>query len=157
MLCRVSGKDIMVSVIYNFVKDELYWAVKGGGAWLNNNQIHVSDRSLERSFVEISTDFKTEDGRKLFMSATESVKTVTRFNCSCFTSCMIASGRIEGRIVTYGKGGPWDYAPGALLISEAGGVVEHFGGEHYDYTKTNTFVAGTKTIVEFARRLTQDA
>ena len=56
MLCLVEGKDLLVSVIYNFVTNELYWAVKGNGAWLEDKRLHISSRTLDRSSIEIRTD-----------------------------------------------------------------------------------------------------
>ena len=150
MLCLVEGKDLLVSVIYNFVTNELYWAVKGNGAWLEDKRLHVSRRTLERSSIEITTDIKTPEGRDLYIATRGAVKDAVRYACSSFTSCLIATGAIEGRIVTHGRGGPWDYAPGALLIKEAGGIVVHIDGSEYDYTNTLSCIAGTSALVEFA-------
>ncbi len=90
---------------------------------------------------------------KHYVEAARLVKTLSRFNCSAFTSCMVASGRIEGRVVTNGLGGPWDYAPGTLLIREAGGIVEHFGGAEYNFMDTSSYVAGTDAVVKMTREL----
>lgn len=153
MLCLADGNDLLVSVIYNFVTDEMYWAVKGSGAWCNNQQIHVSNRPIERSFVEIRPEVTTLRGIELYVKVEERIKTITRFNCSAFVSVMIASGRIEGCISTHSKGGPWDYAPGSLLIREAGGTVEHFGGATYEFMNLDSYVAGTQAVVDMTRKL----
>ena len=66
---------------------------------------------------------------------------------------MIASGKIEGRISTHSKGGPWDDAPGSILIQEAGGKVEHFGGASYEFMNLDSYFAGTQPVIDMAREL----
>ncbi len=153
MLCLADGNELLASVIYNFVTDEMYWAVKDGGAWCNNQPIHVSNRSIERSFVELRPEVTTLRGIELYVKVEERIKTITRFNCSAFVSVMIASGKIEGRVSTHSKGGPWDYAPGSLLIREAGGIVEHYGGALYEFMNLDSYVAGTQAVIDMAREL----
>ncbi len=149
MITLVDGKQLLVSVIYNFVTGDIYWAVKGGGAWKNDKQLRVSERPLDRSMVEVSVDFKKPTELDLFLKLAQSIKTPTRFNCSAFTSTMIGQGSIEGRVVFSGKGGPWDYAPGVLLATEAGGVAVHSDGSDYDYERTSDVLVGTQPVVEF--------
>ena len=121
-----------------------------------DKRLQISSRELDRSFVELSTDISTPKGDKLFKELAKAVKTVTRYNCSCFISYLVASGSTEARVVTNGKGGPWDYAPGALLTVEAGGVVTHFDGSEYDYMNTENIIMGTKAVQEFVLGLKLD-
>lgn len=153
MVCLVDGKDLLVSVIYNFVTDELYWAVKGEGAWRGEKRLSVSRKPLDRSFVEVGIRHESLRGQVIFTHFVKSVKSVHRYASVGFLLCAVARGSIEGKISYESKGGPWDYAPGALLITEAGGLVEHFGGKPYDYLDTSSYVAGTQAVIDLTRSI----
>lgn len=70
-----------------------------------------------------------------------------------FEYAMVASGKLEGRITLDAYGKIWDYAPGSLLISEAGGIVTNIGKETYDYRNLNAIA--TNPVIY--RELTQGA
>ena len=57
--------------------------------------------------------------------------------------CLIASGKIEGKVAKNSYGYDWDFAPGSLLIQEAGGVVTNLKSDTYDYKNTE-FIAASK-------------
>jgi myo-inositol-1(or 4)-monophosphatase len=153
MATLADGTDLLVTVIYNFVTDELYWAVKGGGAWLGDKRLSISKRPLERSFVDIGFDISDEEMAAVVMKIVPNIKATTRYYASGHSTCMIASGKTEGRIVVAGKGGPWDYAPGGLLVPEASGVTVQLDGGTYDCISSFNFVSGTKELVEHVRGL----
>ena len=51
-----------------------------------------------------------------------------------FEFILVASGRLDARIAQDPYGYDWDYAPGSLLVEEAGGIVRNHGSNKYDYT-----------------------
>jgi fructose-1,6-bisphosphatase/inositol monophosphatase family enzyme len=59
----------------------------------------------------------------------------------------VASGKLEARICFDGFGEDWDFAPGALLVKEAGGIVRNIGSDSYDYRNHN-YIAGSKAVYE---------
>jgi len=65
-------------------------------------------------------------------------------NCG-WDFAMIASGRLDGRIMKDPWGKQWDYAPGAVLIAEAGGVVANFTSPTYNFHDFD-FVATTPQV-----------
>lgn len=153
MITLVDGTDLLIAVIYNFVTQDLFWAVKGGGAWLNDQRLHISERPLDRSFVDIGYNPENGKDTALFTSVLSKIRANVRYQTAGYTATLVASGKIEGRLTSSGKGGPWDYAPGALLITEAGGVITHLDGSPYDYMNTHNFVCGTPALVEFVQGL----
>jgi fructose-1,6-bisphosphatase/inositol monophosphatase family enzyme len=60
---------------------------------------------------------------------------------------LVATGKIEARICVDPFGKDYDFAPGSLLVSEAGGAVTNIGTTTYDYRNTN-LIAGNRNIVE---------
>ena len=144
MATLVDGSDVLMSVIYNFATDELFWAGKGMGAWCNGDRLSVSDRQLKGSMIDMASVGNiavAETVRSLHDSGTY----IMRFFGSGITTVMIASGKIDGRIVVGGKGGIWDYAPVGVFIPEAGGVVTKLNGEEYNYNDLS-FVASNKQL-----------
>ncbi len=120
------NKELTVGVVYNPILDELYTAVRGGGAFLNNMPISVSGTSrLQAALVatEIGTTRDSETIAAIFdriSAVTAHVRSI-RCNGSCALNlCSVASGRLDG-FYEIGFGGPWDVAAAALIVSEAGG------------------------------------
>jgi len=57
---------------------------------------------------------------------------------------MIASGKLDGKITLNPYGKDWDFAPGSLLVREAGGVAANIGHSDYDYRNHDFIIAGPK-------------
>lgn len=150
MIALVHKNEVLASVIYHFATDEMYTATKGGGAYLGDNRVFMSNRSLELSMVDVSVNLSDKKGVELLCSVGEKTIALCRYNCSAYTNTMTASGKIEGRVWVGRNGGAWDHAPGALLIQEAGGVVKHADGSDYDVNRTDSFIGGTQELVDFA-------
>jgi fructose-1,6-bisphosphatase/inositol monophosphatase family enzyme len=60
---------------------------------------------------------------------------------------LVATGKLEGRICVDAFGKDYDFAPGSLLVSEAGGIVANIGSTTYDYRNTN-LIAGNKALFD---------
>ena len=67
-----------------------------------------------------------------------------KFMCAGHEFAMVASGKLEGRIMYDPYGFDYDFAPGSLLVSEAGGVVTNIGSDKYDYRNLNSIAANPK-------------
>src|SRR5690606_242184 len=119
------ANEIVASVIYNPVLDELYTAEKGGGAWLaDRRRLRVSGRR-DMSEAVICTGIKTQgtanDTLQLRQLATinPAVAGIRRSGSICVDMAWLASGRYDG---LWEAGlAPWDVAAGQLLVREAGG------------------------------------
>ena len=64
-----------------------------------------------------------------------------------FEFALVATGKTEGHLVYDGFGKDYDFAPGSLLVSEAGGVVKNFKSNSFDYTNLN-FIASNQKVYE---------
>ena len=149
MLTLIVDDKPAVSAIYDFVQDKMYTAVTGLGATLNNEKIFVSERTLDRAWVDVE-----DQGRDL--STVQKVKNsgAKSIRIPVQSPLYVARGMIEGYIVVGGRGEVWDYAPRALLIQEAGGRVANIGSDAYDYHE-KSFIASNYVIFEELRKLVE--
>ena len=136
------------AVIYDPVRNELFTASKGSGAYLNDRRIRVSKcLKLDDALVGTGFPFK-ELGRldlymkqlRTFMSKSSGVR---RAGAAALDLSYVACGRLDA-FWELGLA-PWDMAAGALLIQEAGGLVADLSGEQ-DFMSTGDVVAATPKI-----------
>ena len=106
-----SKKEIISGLIYDPIKDEMFYAEKNKGAYLNNQRLRVSKKNLIDEC--------------LFSSNHEGVKfsnlNMRYSGCAALDLAYVASGRLDGFF--HNKINIWDVAAGALLVKEAGGIV----------------------------------
>ena len=104
-------KEIISGLIYDPIKDEMFYAEKNKGAYLNNQRLRVSNKNLIDEC--------------LFSSNHEGVKfsdlNMRYTGCAALDLAYVASGRLDGFF--HNKINIWDVAAGALLVKEAGGIV----------------------------------
>jgi len=120
-------REVILGVVYNPVTDSLFVAEKGKGATYNGKPIHVSDQTGEKGLVTFGFGAGHDVRRdELFVSARSSFKSRRTLGSSAIELCYVARGGIEATIM---QGlSSWDYAAGALIVTEAGGMVtEHSG------------------------------
>jgi myo-inositol-1(or 4)-monophosphatase len=141
--------EIVASVIYNPVMDELYTAEKGGGAWMNDRKrLRVAGRRHLADAV-IVTGIKTQglpnDALQLRQLAAinPAVAGIRRSGSISVDMAWLASGRYDG---LWEAGlAPWDVAPGLLMVKEAGGFVSDFSGKSASIAN-GEIVAGNETM-----------
>ena len=106
-----TNKKIVSGLIFDPIKDEMFFAEKNKGAFLNNHRLRVS----KKNFLEDC----------LFSSNHEGVKfsnlNMRYSGCAALDLAYVASGRLDGFF--HNKINLWDVAAGALLVEEAGGIV----------------------------------
>ncbi len=123
----------IVGVVFNPVANELFTAVRGGGAFLNQKPIHVSPvEELARSLV--ATGFpthlrKNSSNMEYYWQFTLRTHGVRRDGSASLDLCSVACGRFDA----YWEFGlsSWDTAAGVLLVEEAGGTVSDLAGQPY--------------------------
>jgi myo-inositol-1(or 4)-monophosphatase len=127
------GDEIVASVIYNPVMDELFTAEKGGGAWLaDTKRLRVAGRR-HLSDAVVSTGIKTQgtgnDTLQLRQlgAINPAVAGIRRGGSISIDMAWLAAGRFDALWEAGLK--PWDVAPGLLLVKEAGGLVSDLAGQ----------------------------
>ncbi len=142
------------AVVYDTTRNELFTASKGGGAFLNDKRIRVSKRSkLNESLIGTGFPYRSfkhiDSYLAIFRELAQKTAGMRRPGSAALDLAYVACGRLDG-FWEFGLS-PWDMAGGALLISEAGGLVGDFAGEP-DYLQNGNFLAGNPKI--FAQLLT---
>jgi myo-inositol-1(or 4)-monophosphatase len=142
-------------VVFNPATDELFWAEKGEGAYLNDRRIRVSGRDdLSASLFACGLPFAGRPGRKEALGEAERVleKTagVRRFGAAALDLAWVAAGRYDA----YWERGlnNWDIAAGAILVREAGGLVTEIDGGR-DFLTSGSILATNAEIYEKAKTL----
>ncbi len=140
--------EVVLGVVFDPVRDELFHAVKGGGSFLNNKKIIVSGvASPDKSLIATGFPFRAKEMidhyLRAFKEIFREVSDIRRAGSAAIDLAYIAAGRFEGFFELALS--PWDIAAGSLLIKEAGGLITDFGGGE-DYLSTGNIVAGNKSI-----------
>jgi myo-inositol-1(or 4)-monophosphatase len=132
---EVHGERV-VGVVFDPNRDELFHAVKGGGAFLNDAPIRVSSAAALGGRTMLATGFPYDSSEALV--ALEVFKKflalglpIRRPGAAAIDLCYVACGRIDG-FFEY-KLNAWDCAAAILIIEEAGGQVSNFAGGAYRY------------------------
>lgn len=142
--------EILVAAVYDVTRDELFWAEKGKGAFLNGKRIYVNAaRSLSDSLL--ITGFYYDRGKNM-IDTLEAIKRfhfkriigIRRFGAAALDLCYVASGRAAGFWEFCLN--PWDFAAGKLLIEEAGGIITGKNAEEIPLTEKSFIVASNGKI-----------
>lgn len=134
----------VAGVIYNPVSDELYWAEKGAGAFLNDRRLRVSSRkNLADALIGTGMPFMGRGDapgfqRELAMIMPH-VSGIRRMGAAALDLAYVAAGRFDG----FWESGlnPWDVAAGIVLVQEAGGYATDIDGKS-PALNADTLVAG---------------
>ena len=107
-------KEIIAGVIYDPIKDEIFYADKNGGSYLNNKSIRVSKK---KNFSDglYGVNFRNNLPENLIIRNTGS---------AALDLAYVSCGRFDGSLQK--NVNLWDIAAGTLLIKEAGGIVDNF-------------------------------
>jgi len=133
-------------VIYLPVLNEAFTAIKGNGAFLNGKQIHVSSNS-ELKTCMLSTGFPYDKATSKdnnvdhFISILKETHAVRRVGSAAIDLAFVACGRYDGYWELKLK--PWDVSAGALLITEAGGIITNFPENKKSFDIFNSHILAT--------------
>jgi len=126
-----SNKEIVSGLVFDPIKDEMFFSEKNKGTFLNNQRLRVSNKN---SLNEC-----------LFSSNHEGVKfsnlNMRYSGCAALDLAYVASGRLDGFF--HNKINIWDIAAGALMVKEAGGIVNDFS----EYKNNNIDIRAASSAI----------
>jgi len=138
------------AVIYDPLRQELFTASRGDGAYLNDRRIRVSKRK-ELKGALLGTGFPFREGAdlELFIRSLRALSPFTagirRAGAATLDLAYVACGRLDG-FWEFGLK-PWDIAAGALLVEEAGGIVCSMQSDE-EYLASGNIISGNPSILE---------
>jgi len=127
-IALVINSEVVLGLIYDPNRDETFTAIKGEGAWLNNQPLKSQ---TERGFLHQCTaqiDFKRlKPEMRVCLSREHPYASQRNFGSGALDWCWLAVGRCQINI--HGGQKLWDYVAGQLILTEAGGYAKTFGGD----------------------------
>lgn len=141
-------KSLLIGVVLDPSRDDLFVARKGCGAFLNGRKLQTSAIS-EASRALVCTGFPfrqkalTDKYLDLFRNVFSHVSDIRRAGSAALDLAYLAAGRCEGFFELALS--PWDLAAGSLIVEEAGGIVTDFQGGN-DFLGTGNVIAGNTYI-----------
>ena len=148
----IRGGEPAVGVVYDTFLDEMFCAVRGEGAFLNGQRLSIPKHSLSESLVLFGSspyymelaDETFQNVRKVFGKCQD----IRRTGSAALDLCYVAAGRaglyFECMLSV------WDYAAGALIVKEAGGICTSMKSEALVYNKPakSSVIAGSAQIIQ---------
>jgi len=155
-IAHLKDDVIDVGVIYNPMLNELFWAERGCGAYLNGRRIRVSEESdLRKSLIATGFPYDLESVRseviRRFENMLSSSQGIRRAGSAALDLAYVASGVLDGFWEQLLK--PWDIAAGVLLVEEAGGRVSDFHGNSVDLFGGRTMASNGRIHGQMSARL----
>ncbi|HYP32221.1 MAG TPA: inositol monophosphatase family protein, partial [Burkholderiaceae bacterium] len=139
---------VQQAVVYDPTRNDLFYATRGRGAFLNDKRLRVSRRTrMSECLIGTGFPFRRGDDFQRYMQMLAMVMQqcagVRRPGSAALDLCYVAAGWYDGFFETGLS--PWDIAAASLIITEAGGLIGNFSGEA-DFLYQREVVAGTPKV-----------
>jgi myo-inositol-1(or 4)-monophosphatase len=141
------NNEIICGIIFDPIKNEMFAAEKGNGAYLNNSRIRVSNKKklLDSLLVTGGPKHSSKNKEKIFSEYVEISRKILfpirKFGSAALDIAYVACGRFDGswhRELNY-----WDFAAGMVILKEAGGFVDFFEDDHDTPSKKNVLASNS--------------
>jgi len=160
-LALIHKGELVLGVIYNPVLGEMFSALNGEGAYLNDRIIRVSkENHVSKSLFSVGLPYERDsrdfrDNLECFGLLAKVGQAVRREGSTALSLCNVACGRFEGFCVIANE--VWDYAAGILLVREAGGMATDFQGQSFRIpARRNRLLATNGSIHEAVLKKLRD-
>ena len=149
---------IVLGVIYDPMRDDMFVAARGEGAFLNETRIAVSSvRHLSRSLLATGFPYDIRESKEnnldYFNAMAVKVQAIRRAGAAALDLAYLAAGRFDGFWELKLK--PWDTAAASLMVEEAGGVISDITGDKW-HLQSPAILASNGLIHEQMIRILQD-
>jgi len=142
--------ELVLGVVYNPYMDEMFYAEKGKGAYLNGRRLYIRDRTLSEGVLSFGSSPYNKELReptfRLVKELSYHSMDIRELGTAALSLCYVAANR---NVLYFSLLlSPWDYAAAAVIVREAGGEVLTVNGGQPDINKKTTLVAATKTAMK---------
>jgi len=155
-ICLERDGEPHAGVIYQPVHDEMFWAEKGQGAFLNGNRLRVSGRAdLEEGVIATGIPLRGASNHGKFMARLQNIMNVSggvrRTGSAALDLAYVAAGRFDG--YWEDQLNAWDIGAGIVLVREAGGYVTDIDGGATMMKSGNVVAANDRLHTSFRKVL----
>jgi len=154
-LALARDDELILGIVYDPVRGELFRAEKGNGAFLNDSPISVSTKtSLKESLIGFDLGYDADIGQEILGMASAlwpEVVSVRVMGSAALALAYTACSRLDLYIHLYLY--PWDLASGMLLIEEAGGMVTGLDGQRADIHSSTVIATNREIHQDFMKRI----
>ena len=145
-LCK--GREIVIGVVYEIVSDECFYAWQNGGAFVNEEPLHVGTSAINDALLCLQLPYNSDAYKPIITRLLNrfygNVGSIRMLGSAAIALCYVAAGRLDAYAERYI--GQWDYmAGGALIVKEAGGRVTNYAGD--DYFMEGDSIVATNSVV----------
>ena len=159
-IALIEAGEVVVGVIYEPLRHWTFWAITGGGAWLDGRRLQVSDQGvLERALLATGFPYdrhtSAHDNLAQASALLKRCQGLRRAGAAALDLAFVAAGWLDGYWEYKLK--PWDVAAGALLVREAGGVVSDTSGGSAWLTQGALVSAGSPELHAQLKRTLDEA
>jgi myo-inositol-1(or 4)-monophosphatase len=150
--------EIVSAVVFDAAKDEMFWAEKGAGAWMNDRRLRVSGRRVMSEAV-FATGVPFGAKKTLPATLTDLARLmpvcagVRRWGAASLDLAYVAAGRFDGYWERELQ--PWDIAAGILLVKEAGGMIGPVR-EGYDILEKGALICANEPLFGPLKKIIRD-
>ena len=149
--------EMIAAVTYDPLRDEMFSAERGKGAWLNGKQVHVSKTAKLQESLS-ATGFPSQKRHEnpnvhFYQQITLRSHGVRRMGSAGLDMAYVACGRLDGFWEL--NLNPWDTSAGYLLVEEAGGTVTHFDGGKFTLDSREVLVTNGLILGEMSHIFTE--
>lgn len=145
-------------IVYQPYTKEMFWAVKDGGSFMNGESLSVSNRPIGNSMFCTSWSAYDKSRANMCFRISERIfpvcEDIRRFGTAAYELSLLAQGKVD---IYYEPGlQPWDFAAGALILREAGGICGAvLGPEPYD--REGPFIAAnSRSGFEYVKKVVKE-
>ncbi len=155
-IALLDGKDPVHAVVYDPLREELFTASKGDGAYLNDRRIRCGGREqMTGAMLATGFPFRQREHLAAQLEMTRAMlvdaEDIRRTGSAALDIAWVAAGRLDGMFEIGLK--PWDMAAGCLLVREAGGRYCDFAGREGIPENGNLIAANPKLATEMIKRI----
>lgn len=132
-----------IGFVYDVAHDELYHAIRGQGAYLNEESLpSLQEVHIEDAILAVNSTWLMENQRmnpNLLTPLAKTVRGTRSYGTAALELIYVATGRVDAYISL--RLAPWDFAGGAVIVEELGGIITNLKGETLDYLSKSSILA----------------
>lgn len=139
-----------IGLVYDVVHDELYHAISGNGAFLNERPLPLlKEATVKESIIALNATWVMENKRidhRLLIPLAKEARGTRSYGTAALELVFLATGRIDAYISL--RLSPWDVAGGAVIVEELGGIVTNLRGDKLDLISQDSLLVAKPGLHE---------